>query len=106
VEDEYSSWRLMRKCPHCGRQARTLGTVCPHCGRSYQPLGLLDRIPLFGDDTISGFAAALWVVIGLALLAGLVYLFIQDWVAGTIVVGLLFVALVGAIGFSNWLAQR
>ena len=104
--DDYGWHRVARECPHCGARRQTLGTVCPACGKSYEPLGLLERLPLGDDLTTSAWAVRAWVVAALAAFAGLVLLFVRSWVAGTLVLAFLFVALVAAIGISNWMAQR
>jgi hypothetical protein len=99
--------RLRKHCRHCGAWSATLGSVCPECGRSYEPLGLLDRIPFPGNDTLyPGYVGALYALAALAVVVVLVLLFVKSWVAGTIVLAALFVVLVAAIGVSNWLAQR
>jgi hypothetical protein len=85
--------RLRKKCPHCGAWSQTLGSVCSECGKSFTPLGLLDRIPFPGNDTLtSAWAGPL--------------LFIVNWQAATILVAGLFLLLVVAIGVTNWMGQR
>ena len=89
--------RVTRHCPHCGKRSQTLGTACPACGRSYERGGLLD---------VKGYVGWLYALAALAVAAFVVLLFIRSWVAGTLVCAGLFVALVAAIGLSNWMAQR
>jgi hypothetical protein len=107
VSDDSESWtRVNRRCPHCGVRSQTLGTRCPACGRSYTPLGLLDRIPIPGDGDFTGRTSVLWLLAAICAVVLLVLLFVKSWVAGTLVLAALFVALVVAIGISNWLADR
>ena len=107
MSDGSETWtRVNRKCPHCGVRARTLGTRCPACGKSYEPLGLLDHLPLLGDDALWGRAPILWLFVAIGAVVVLLALFIRSWVAGTLVLAALFVVLIAAIGVSNWLAER
>jgi ribosomal protein S27AE len=96
-EEDESFSRITRRCPHCGARSRTLGTSCPRCGESYRAGGLLD---------VEGHVAWLYGLAALAVVAFVVILFIRSWVAGTLASAGLFIALVAAIGVSNWLAQR
>src|SRR5207247_896622 len=58
--------RLRKKCPHCGAWSQTLGSVCSECGKSFTPLGLLDRIPFPGNDTLtSAWAGPLYLLAGI-----------------------------------------
>jgi DNA-directed RNA polymerase subunit RPC12/RpoP len=99
--------RLRKRCPHCGAWSQTLGSVCSECGKSFTPLGLLDRIPFPGNDTLSPvYAGPLYLFAGIALLAFLVVLFVTNWQAATVLVAGLFILLVAAIGVTNWMARR
>jgi hypothetical protein len=77
-----------RVCPRCRARSDTLGGVCPACGGPRQlPVTTL-------------------LIIGLALVAGWLWLLMTDPVVGIALVGVAFVVLVAAIGVMNALADR
>ena len=96
-----------KPCPHCGVRAATLGTVCPACGKSYRPPELLDRLPFPADEMLAsryGLEFLVLLMVGLGVL--FVLLAIRNWVAAVLLGALAFALLVGAIGVSNWSADR
>ncbi len=88
-------------------RASTLGTVCPACGKSYRPPDLLDRLPFPADEMLaSRYGLEFIVVVMVAIGVLFVLLAIRNWVAAVLLAALGFVLLVGAIGLSNWAADR
>lgn len=88
-----------RPCPRCGARSDTLGTVCPVCRKPYRADGLLDLLS-------RPVALPLVVLLGLAFVAGWVWLVVAHLVAGILAAALAFGLLVAAIGVTNAAADR
>jgi hypothetical protein len=88
-----------RQCPRCGARADTLGTICPACKKPYVSGGLL--------DVLNGPAAVpLLALLGIALVAGWIWLLVTHLVAGILAAAAAFGLLVAAIGVTNAAADR